>query len=202
MADLADGLVEGADGRLRCWWCGSDPDYVRYHDEDWGTPMHGDRQLFELLCLEGFQAGLSWITILRKRPAFQAAFDGFDPEVVAHYGPAEVDRLMADAAIVRNRAKVEATIRNAQALHALQDERGPDALDRLVWTMGAHPPRARLTGRGEIPADTEVAKALSKELKRLGFRFVGPTIVYAFLQSAGVVDDHLVGCWRAEVSPS
>jgi DNA-3-methyladenine glycosylase I len=202
MADLADGLVEGADGRVRCWWCGSDPDYIRYHDEDWGTPMHGDRALFELLCLEGFQAGLSWITILRKRPAFQAAFDGFDPEVVAHYGPTDVERLMADAGIVRNRAKIEATIGNAQALLALQDERGADALDRLVWTMGEHPPRARRTTRSEIPADTDVATALSKELKRLGFRFVGPTIVYAFLQSAGVVDDHLAGCWRAAVSPA
>jgi DNA-3-methyladenine glycosylase I len=192
-----DGLIEGADGKVRCWWCGTDPDYTRYHDEDWGTPMHGDRQLFELLCLEGFQAGLSWITILRKRPAFRAAFDGFDPEVVARYGPADIERLMGDAGIVRNRAKIEATIGNAQALLALQGERGPGALDELVWTMGAHPPRGRLAARGEIPAETAEATALSKELKRLGFRFVGPTIVYAFLQSAGVVDDHLVGCWRA-----
>jgi DNA-3-methyladenine glycosylase I len=195
-------LIEGPDGRARCWWCGADPDYVRYHDEDWGTPMHGDRQLFELLCLEGFQAGLSWITILRKRASFQAAFDGFDPEVVAHYGPAEVERLMADAGIVRNRAKIEATIGNAQALLALQDERGDGALDQLVWTQGQHPPRPRLASREEIPAATAEAAGLSKELKRLGFRFVGPTIVYAFLQSAGVVDDHLQGCWRAEVSPS
>jgi DNA-3-methyladenine glycosylase I len=200
---MSDGLLEGADGKVRCWWCGADPDYVRYHDEDWGTPMHGDRELFELLCLEGFQAGLSWITILRKRPAFRAAFDGFDPEVVAHYGPADVERLMGDAGIVRNRAKVEATIGNAQALLALEDERGPDALDRLVWTMGRHPARegVRLADRSEIPPETPEAKALSKELKRLGFRFVGPTIVYAFLQSAGVVDDHLIGCFRASATP-
>lgn len=190
-------LVLGDDERWRCWWCGSDPDYVRYHDEDWGTPMHGDHRLFELLCLEGFQAGLSWITILRKRPAFRAAFDGFDPEVVASYGPPDVERLLQDAGIVRNRMKVEATIGNARALLALQAERGPAALDELVWSAGAHEPRPRPTGRPEIPAATPVATALSKELKRLGFRFVGPTIVYAFLQSAGVVDDHLLGCWRA-----
>jgi DNA-3-methyladenine glycosylase I len=194
---MDDGLLEGDDGTVRCWWCGSDPDYVRYHDEDWGTPMHGDRPLFELLCLEGFQAGLSWITILRKRPAFLAAFDGFDPEVIAHYGPDDVERLMQDAGIVRNRAKIEATIGNAQALLALEDDRGPAALDELVWSQGHHEGRTRPVTRGEIPPETPVAKALSKELKRLGFRFVGPTIAYAFLQSAGVVDDHLAGCWRA-----
>jgi DNA-3-methyladenine glycosylase I len=197
MASDSD-LVIGADGRNRCWWCGDDTDYVRYHDEDWGTPMHGDRELFELLCLEGFQAGLSWITILRKRPHFQAAFEGFDPEVVASYGPPDVERLMADAGIVRNLAKVEATIGNAQALLALQAKDGPRALDKLIWSQGQHPPRERPGKIGEVPAQTPEAIALSKELKRLGFKFVGPTIVYAFLQSAGVVDDHLVGCWRAD----
>ena len=193
---MHDGLREGEDGRIRCWWPGADPDYLRYHDEDWGTPMHGDRELFELLCLEGFQAGLSWITILRKRPAFQAAFDGFDPEKVAAYGDADVARLMADAGIVRNRAKVEATIGNARALLELQD--GGASLDELVWAEGAHPWRPRPKAIADIPAATPEATALSKHLKRLGFRFVGPTIVYAFLQSAGVVDDHLVGCFRAE----
>ena len=193
---MHEGLREGEDGRVRCWWPGADPDYLRYHDEDWGTPMHGDRELFELLCLEGFQAGLSWITILRKRPAFRAAFDGFDPEVVAGYGDADVARLMADAGIVRNRAKVEATIGNARALLELQD--GGASLDELVWTEGRHAPRPRPTRIADIPAATPEATALSKRLKKLGFKFVGPTIVYAFLQSAGIVDDHLVGCFRAE----
>jgi DNA-3-methyladenine glycosylase I len=193
MAD--DGLRTGDDGVVRCWWPGTDPDYLRYHDEDWGTPMHGDAALFELLCLEGFQAGLSWITILRKRPAFRAAFDGFVPEVVAGYGPADVERLMGDAGIVRNRAKIEATIGNAQALLDLQA--AGRTLDELVWEGGAHAPRPRPKAIGDIPASTPEAAALSKELKRLGFRFVGPTIVYAFLQSAGIVDDHLEGCFRA-----
>jgi DNA-3-methyladenine glycosylase I len=190
-----DGLVIGDDGRARCWWCGTDPDYVRYHDEDWGRPMRGDQPLFELLCLEGFQAGLSWITILRKRPAFRAAFDGFDPQVIAGYGAADVERLMGDAGIVRNRAKIDATVGNARALLELQDAGG--SLDAVVWEMGKHPERARPAAIGEIPPQTPEALALSKELKRLGFKFVGPTIVYAFLQSAGIVDDHLVGCWRA-----
>jgi DNA-3-methyladenine glycosylase I len=195
MASDAD-LVIGADGRNRCWWCGDDADYVRYHDEDWGTPMHGDQALFELLCLEGFQAGLSWITILRKRPHFQAAFEGFDPKVVAAYGSDDVDRLMRDAGIVRNLAKIEATIGNARALLELHD--GGQTLDQIVWQMGKHPERERPAKIGDVPPQTPEAIALSKELKRLGFKFVGPTIVYAFLQSAGVVDDHLVGCWRAE----
>lgn len=187
--------MTGQDGRVRCWWPGTDPDYLRYHDEDWGRPMHGDEALFELLCLEGFQAGLSWITILRKRAAFREAFDGFVPEVVAGYGPADIERLMGDARIVRNRSKIEATIGNAQALLDLHTAGG--RLDELVWTRGTHPPRKRPRTIADVPAQTEEAAALSKELKRLGFRFVGPTIVYAFLQSAGVVDDHLVGCWRA-----
>ena len=196
MASDAD-LVIGADGRSRCWWCGDDTDYVRYHDEDWGTPMHGDRELYELLCLEGFQAGLSWITILKKRPHFREAFQGFDPELVAAYGDDDVQRLMADAGIVRNLAKIEATIGNARALLELQDGKGPKALDQLVWSLGQHPPRERPAKIGEVPPQTPEALALSKELKRLGFKFIGPTVVYAFLQSAGVVDDHLVGCWRA-----
>jgi DNA-3-methyladenine glycosylase I len=193
---MHEGLRAGEDGLVRCWWPGVDPDYLRYHDEDWGTPMHGDRELFELLCLEGFQAGLSWITILRKRPAFRAAFDGFEPETVAAYGGDDVARLMADAGIVRNRAKVAATIGNARALLELQD--GGATLDELVWTEGRHPPRPRPRRIADIPAATPEATALSKRLKGLGFKFVGPTIVYAFLQSAGIVDDHLVGCFRAD----
>lgn len=195
MASDAD-LVIGVDGRSRCWWCGDDTDYVRYHDEDWGTPMHGDQPLFELLALEGFQAGLSWITILRKRAAFQEAFDGFDPKVVAAYGSDDVDRLMRDAGIVRNLAKIEATIGNARALLELHDS--GRTLDEIVWQMGRHPPRDRPARIGDVPPQTPEALALSKELKRLGFKFIGPTVVYAFLQSAGVVDDHLVGCWRSE----
>jgi DNA-3-methyladenine glycosylase I len=195
MASDAD-LIMGADGRARCWWCGDDPDYVAYHDVDWGTPIHDDRALYELLCLEGFQAGLSWITILRKRPAFRLAFDGFDVEKVAAYGDAEIDRLLGDAGIIRHRGKIEATIGNARAVLELHD--GGRTLDSLVWKMGVHPKgRERPAAIGEVPPMTPEAAALSKELKKLGFRFVGPTTVYAFLQSAGVVDDHLAGCWRA-----
>ena len=191
-----DDLVIGADGRTRCWWCGDDPDYVRYHDEDWGTPIHDDRALLELLCLEGFQAGLSWITILRKRPAFRAAFADFDPETVAAYGDDDVERLLRDDGIVRHRGKIEATVGNARALLELHD--GGRTLDDVVWKAGAHAKgRERPAARSEVPPMTPEAAGLSKDLKKLGFRFVGPTTVYAFLQSAGVVDDHLHGCWRA-----
>jgi DNA-3-methyladenine glycosylase I len=190
-------LVIGTDGLIRCWWCGDDPDYVTYHDVDWGTPIHDDRALFELLCLEGFQAGLSWITILRKRPEFRQAFDGFELGVVAGYGEADIIRLLGNAGIIRHRGKIEATIGNAQAVLSLHD--AGRTLDDLVWTMGSHAARPRPATMGEVPPMTPEAAALSKELKRLGFRFVGPTTVYAFLQSAGVVDDHLEGCWRASV---
>jgi DNA-3-methyladenine glycosylase I len=194
MASDAD-LVIGTDGLIRCWWCGDDPDYVTYHDVDWGTPIHDDRALLELLCLEGFQAGLSWLTILRKRPEFRVAFDGFEPGIVAGYGEADITRLLGNAGIIRHRGKIEATIGNAQAVLALHDR--DRTLDDLVWTMGTHAQRPRPATIGEVPPLTPEATALSKELKRLGFRFVGPTTVYAFLQSAGVVDDHLEGCWRA-----
>jgi DNA-3-methyladenine glycosylase I len=178
-----DDLVDG-----RCWWAGTDPLYCAYHDEEWGRPLHGDDRLFGLLALEGFQAGLAWITILRKREAFTAAFAGFRTEEVAEFGDADVERLLADAGIVRNRSKIEATIGNARAALALQD-----GLDALVWSH-APPPRPRPRSRAEIPAQTPESEALSKELKARGFRFVGPTIVYAFMQSAGLVDDHLTGC--------
>ena len=191
-----DDLVIGADGRVRCWWCGDDADYVRYHDEDWGTPIHEDRALLELLCLEGFQAGLSWITILRKRPAFRAAFADFDPETVAAFGDDDIERLLRDDGIVRHRGKIEATIGNARAILELH-EKG-QTLDELVWAMGARPKGAkRPRGIDEVVPFSPEAVALSKHLKKLGFRFVGPTIVYSFLQSAGVVDDHVKGCWRA-----
>jgi DNA-3-methyladenine glycosylase I len=171
----------------RCWPA-TDPLYVAYHDEEWGRPLHGDDALYELLTLEGFQAGLAWITILRKRKAFRAAFEGFHIATVAAYGEADVERLLGDAGIVRHRGKIEAAIGNARAALAL-----PDGLDALVWSF-APPPRPRPRSLEEIPAKTPESEALSKELRARGFRFVGPTIVYAFMQSAGLVDDHLAGC--------
>ncbi len=188
-------VVVGDDGLARCGWGATDPEYRRYHDEEWGRPLHGDRALFEKLSLEGFQAGLSWITILRRRPAFRAAFCDFDIDAVAAFGPADVERLMGDAGIIRNRAKIEATISNARVTRELVgDDEG--ALDRLVWSYApAASPRRRTLA--ELPAVTPEATALSAELKRRGYRFVGPTTLYALMQSAGLVDDHLAGCWRA-----
>ena len=169
---------------------------VAYHDEEWGTPVHDDVELFERLVLESFQAGLSWSTILRKRPAFRAAFAGFDPAAVAAFGPADRARLMADAGIVRNGAKIDATIGNAAAFLATAADFGSFSryLQRMVPTPPA--PLAPTTVAGEIPAMTAGADALSADLRRRGFRFVGPTIVYAFMQSVGLVDDHLPGCFR------
>jgi DNA-3-methyladenine glycosylase I len=185
----------GPDGVERCWWCGDDPLYVSYHDEEWGRPLHDERTLFELLCLEGFQAGLSWITILRKRVAFRAAFEGFDPEVVARFGAREVDRLLADPGIVRHRGKITATIANAQAVLAMHDE--GTSLEQLVWSHAPGPREGPLRSRAEIPAETPESATLAKALRGRGMRFVGPTTVYAFMQSAGLVDDHLAGCHRA-----
>jgi DNA-3-methyladenine glycosylase I len=177
-------------GIARCWWCGDDPLYRTYHDDDWGRELRGDDAVFELLTLEGFQAGLAWITILRKREAFRAAFEGFSIERVAAYGEPDVERLLADPGIVRHRGKIEATIGNAVA--ALELDGG---LSELVWSFAPPARGRRLSSRGEIPDSTPESVALSKELKRRGFRFVGPTTVYAFMQSAGLVDDHLDGCW-------
>lgn len=189
---MHEGLREGEDGRVRCWWPGADPDYVRYHDEDWGTPMHGDQELFELLCLEGFQAGLSWITILRKRPAFRAAFDGFDPEVVAAYGDDDIARLMADAGIVRNRLKVDATITNARATVGLRDSGGlEDFIRRFAPEQQPAPEHT-----GQMVSTSPESVALSKALKKAGFAFVGPTTMYALMEATGLVNDHLVGCHR------
>jgi DNA-3-methyladenine glycosylase I len=185
------GLVVGEDGLARCSWAGSAPEYLRYHDEEWGRPVHGDRGLYERITLEAFQSGLSWLTILRKREGFRAAFDGFDPDAVARYGPDDVARLLADAGIVRNRAKVEAAVTNARATVALRDAGG--GLDALVWSF-APPPRDRRPGPGEVPATTPESVALSKALKRSGFAFVGPTTAYAAMQACGLVDDHLAGC--------
>ncbi|MFD1712841.1 DNA-3-methyladenine glycosylase I [Amnibacterium flavum] len=191
--------IEGADGVVRCGWVGRDPEYLRYHDEEWGVPLHGDRPLFEKLSLEGFQAGLSWITILRRRPTFRTAFSCFDAETIAGYGPDDVARLLGDTGIIRNRAKIEATIRNAGALLALEAEHGPTALDDLIWSFApaARPESERPRELGELPATTPESVALSKALKKADFRFVGPTTVYALMQSSGLVDDHLAGCFRA-----
>jgi DNA-3-methyladenine glycosylase I len=186
-----DGLSVHPDGRLRCWWCGDDPDYVAYHDGEWGRPVREERHLFEKLSLEAFQSGLSWLTILRKRPAFRSAFSGFDAEVVAGLDTNDVERLLADAAIVRNRAKIEATIANAQALLRLRESGG--SLESLAWSY-APAPRARPTRPSAVPATTDASKGLARTLKGHGFRFVGPTTAYAFMQAMGLVDDHLDGC--------
>jgi DNA-3-methyladenine glycosylase I len=180
---VSDGLVDG-----RCWWGASAPEYVAYHDEEWGRPVRDDRALFEKLSLEAFQSGLSWLTILRKREAFRAAFAGFEIERVAGFGDDDVARLMADAGIVRNRAKIEATIANARAATALDV---PFA--ELLWSF-APERRRRPRAPADIPAVTPESTAMAKELKRRGFRFVGPTTAYALMQACGLVDDHLEGC--------
>ena len=181
------------DGRERCSWADpstAPPDYVSYHDDEWGRPLHGTPALFERLSLEAFQSGLSWLTILRKRPAFRAAFADFDPERVAAFGDADVDRLMADAGIVRNRRKVDATITNARRIA----DAVPEGLDELLWSF-APPPRPRPTGVGDVPAVTPESTAMAKELKRRGFAHVGPTTGYALMQAVGMVDDHLQRCF-------
>ncbi len=187
---MGDGLLTGPDGRLRCSWAGSAPEYLAYHDSEWGRRVEGDQELFERLSLEAFQSGLSWITILRKREAFRKAFRGFDVEQVAAFGEADVRRLMSDAAIVRNRAKIEATVANARAVLALET-----SLAELLWSFapeGRRPPPAR---SADVPATTAESAAMAKELRRRGFRFVGPTTSYALMQATGMVDDHLTGCW-------
>jgi DNA-3-methyladenine glycosylase I len=189
--------ILGADGKSRCGWVGSDAEYQRYHDEEWGFPLHGDRPLFEKMCLEGFQAGLSWITILRRRDSFRELFHGFDLQQVAAMEHADVERLMTDARIIRNRAKIESTISNARiALELTADD--PGALDRLMWSFAPPARSSRPTTFADLPAVIAESTALSKELKKRGFRFVGATTMYALMQSAGMVDDHLVGCWRAD----
>ena len=185
-----------AAGPERCPWCGSDPLYVAYHDEEWGVPERDSRALFEKLMLDGFQAGLSWITILKKRDAFRRAFDGFDPEAMARYGVAKRAALMQDQGIVRNRLKIEASVDNARAYLAIA-EREPFA-DYLWRFTGGAPVRNTFRSMAEVPAKTPLAEAISKDLQKRGFRFVGPTIVYAFMQACGLVNDHLVGCHRHE----
>jgi DNA-3-methyladenine glycosylase I len=189
-------ILVGDDGRARCAWAGADAEYTRYHDEEWGTPLHGDRPLFEKLSLEGFQAGLSWITILRRRPTFRTAFAGFEIDAVAAFDERDVERLMNDPGIIRNRAKIEATISNARVTLELIAGR-PGALDELLWSF-APPPRAGAPASfAELPAVTAESTAASRTLKKLGYRFVGPTTIYALMQSSGMVDDHVAGCWRA-----
>jgi DNA-3-methyladenine glycosylase I len=188
-------LSKGSDGRSRCWWGGSTPDYERYHDEEWGRPVHDDRGLYERLVLEGFQSGLSWLTILRKRDNFRAAFAGFEIDAVARFGEHDVARLLADAGIVRHRGKIEAAIANAKAAAALDTP-----LAELIWSFAPTGRRRAPRSPEDLPAVTPESTALSKELKRRGFRFVGPTTAYATMQACGLVNDHLAGCWvRAEI---
>ena len=184
----------GPDGRLRCPWALSSLEYVAYHDNEWGRPVHGDLGLYERLTLEAFQSGLSWLTILRKREGFRRAFAGFDPAVVAEFAEADVERLLADPDIVRNRAKITAAVTNARAVVALRKRDGDGALDRLVWS---HRPEPRPVPRrlADLPATTTESTALAKDLKRHGFVFVGPTTAYATMQAAGLVDDHLADCF-------
>jgi DNA-3-methyladenine glycosylase I len=191
-------LSKGSDGRPRCWWGASTPDYERYHDEEWGRPVRDDRGLYERMVLEGFQSGLSWLTILRKRESFRAAFANFDIETVAGFGERDVKRLLADAGIVRHRGKIEAAIANAKAaaeLHA-----NGESLAELVWSHAPAGRRRAPRTLDDLPAHTPESTALAKELKRRGFRFVGPTTAYATMQACGIVNDHLAGCWaRTEV---
>jgi DNA-3-methyladenine glycosylase I len=180
--------VVGDDGVARCPWAVSTPDYVAYHDEEWGRPVRGDRLLYERLTLEAFQSGLSWITILRKREAFREAFSGFDPAVVAEFGDADVERLLGDAGIVRNRAKIEAAVANARRVVELDG-----GLTEMLWSFAPGPRPAPVT-LADVPAVTPESTAMAKELRRRGFRFVGPTTAYALMQATGMVDDHLAGC--------
>ncbi len=179
----------------RCTWPGADPLYIAYHDEEWGVPVRDDRALFEMLMLEGAQAGLSWITILRKRENYRRAFDGFEPAKIARYTPAKIEKLMANEGIVRNRAKIEGVVASAKAY--LQMQKQGESFSGFLWDfVGGAPIVNRLKPGDRIPAETEISKAMSKALKQRGFKFVGPTIVYAFMQAVGMVNDHLVTCHR------
>jgi DNA-3-methyladenine glycosylase I len=180
----------------RCGWATSAPEYVAYHDDEWGRPLHGEHELFERLVLEAFQSGLSWLVILRKRPAFRAAFAGFDIDTVAGFDERDIDRLLLDAGIVRNRAKIEAAIGNARATR----DAVPEGLDELLWSFAPTGRRRRPRTLADVPATSDESKAMAKELKRRGFRFVGPTTAYALMQATGMVDDHIAACFRAKVA--
>ena len=183
----------GPDGRPRCWWCLGAPEYVDYHDRVWGRAEHGERALFEMLTLEAFQSGLSWLTILRKREGFRGAFDDWDVDRIAAYGEADVGRLLGDAGVVRHRGKIEATVANARAVRALHDQ--GQTLDELLWSFAPdHAARPVPRTGDELPAVTAESKAMAKELRSRGFRFVGPTTAYSLMQAAGLVNDHLAGC--------
>jgi DNA-3-methyladenine glycosylase I len=187
-------LATAPDDKIRCHWPGQDPLYVAYHDEEWGVPEYDDRALFEKLILDGFQAGLSWITILRKRDAFRSAFDGFDPAVIARYDAKKTAALMLDQGIVRNKAKIEGTVASAQAYLALQEQEG---FANYLWNFfDGQPLQNRFRDKSKIPAETPLSLKISKDLKQRGFKFCGPTIVYAFCQAVGMVNDHVVTCWR------
>lgn len=186
-------MVQGFVTEVRCKWCGTDPLYVRYHDEEWGVPLHDDRRLFEMLILEGAQAGLSWITILRKRPAYRRAFDRFDARKIARYSAAKKRSLLADAGIVRNRLKIDAAVANARAFLDVQREFG--SFDKYIWQF-APATGATGTASASIPASTPESDAMSRDLKKRGFKFVGSTICYAFMQAVGMVNDHTDGCFK------
>ncbi len=194
-AALPDGIVLGPDARPRCWWSNSADDYRAYHDSEWGMPVADDRRLFEKICLEGFQSGLSWLTILRKRDAFRAAFSGFDYHLVARYGAADVERLLADKGIVRHRGKIESTIHNARRACALADEHGSLAAFFWRWEPQASARPRRVTrDKLEAISPSPESTALSKDLKKRGWTFVGPTTVYSFMEAMGLVNDHLETC--------
>ena len=183
--------------RQRCSWCGTDPLYVRYHDEEWGVPLHDDRRLFEMLILEGAQAGLSWITILRKRPAYRKAFDRFDARTIARYDARKKRALLANAGIVRNRLKIDAAVKNARAFLAVRKEFG--SFDVYIWQfVGGRP---KVSASKKTPARTRESDAMSRDLKKRGFSFVGSTICYAFMQAVGMVNDHTAGCFRRRARP-
>lgn len=193
-----DDIAIGADGRPRCGWAGATEIYLSYHDDEWGVPQHDEVRLFEKLCLEAFQSGLSWLTILRKRESFRSAFAGFVPEQVAAFGPADVDRLLADTGIVRNQAKIKAAIANAAAALEL-----PDGLSALLWSFAPDPAgRPRPRSFAELTPTSPESTAMAKDLRRRGFKFVGPTTAYALMQACGLVDDHLAACWRAAPVPA
>jgi DNA-3-methyladenine glycosylase I len=195
---VSSALSDGSDGRPRCWWGASTPDYEAYHDEEWGRPVRDDRGLYERMVLEGFQSGLSWLTILRKRENFRAAFANFEIEKVAKFGDRDVARLLGDAGIVRHRGKIDAAIANAKAAAAMHAD--GRSLTELIWSFAPTGRRRAPRSLDDLPAVTPESTALSKELKKRGFRFVGPTTAYATMQACGVVNDHIAGCWvRAEV---